>query len=849
MLAVLLALSLQSPMFPFVVPWDDSVSGTATDVSFLNAMPAGKNGWITAKDGRFIESKTGTRVKFFGTNVTGNMAFPPKADADKVAARMAKLGINIVRFHHLQNNWALNGGMIWKPDKIYIEIDPAALDRMDYFVSALKKKGIYSNINLQTTRNYVPELGFPESVRQIKFDFAKKIDKVDERMIELQKQYAKELIGRTNPYTGLKYSEDPAVMVVEINNENSLVGWPGEVPGEGLRNLPEPFLGNVKKKWSAWLKKKYGNDAALLAGWSKGITPDGPSLVTGNHKWSWENQSNGDVKVETPAGSANSKFAPPFKITVNSNAGPDWHVQNHITGLDLQEGATYTLRFLAKSSKEQDARVSATLDVDDWHNIGLNPSFKLTPAWREYIFNFRATGVLKDHSRIAFAVGNCRGTIEISELSVSPGLGGSVLKSGESLNGSINLPEGGTQVQMEDYLQFLTETETAYSNNMRKFLRDDLGFKQANIIDTQIAWGGLTSLTREASMEYADNHAYWQHPSFPGTGWDAKNWVVNQRALVSEFERGMGDLGGLAIFRVEGKPYSISEYCHPAPNDFQSEMMPLYANFAALQDWDMIYTFDYGYAGTGHDNDKIQGFFAVGSNPAKAAYFPSAALIFRQSLMPSAPDSALLTAPVQPWKGPRSPYAVWGNKIPDMWRTKIALKQGTGTEAGVTTQPTRGLSFASTRKLPGGMVFIGNSSASKSVVGFVGGQKVTLGDNSFQFGSFGNSFASLTLSATDSKSIENSGRALLTIMGKAENQAMGWNATRTSVSDQWGRGPTVIEGIPCSVELKVDGPRKVWALDGNGRRGAVVPTKYVGGKLSFSIGPEFKTAWYEVGKS
>ncbi len=849
MLATLLALSLQSPMFPFVVPWDDSVAGTATDVSFLNAMPAGKNGWITAKDGRFVESKTGSRIRFFGTNVTAKMAFPPKDDADKVAARMAKLGINIVRFHHLQNTWAQDGGMIWKPGKLYLELDPDAVDRMDYFIAALKKKGIYSNINLQTTRNYIPEMGFPASVRDIKFNYAKKIDKIDTRMIELQKQYARDLIGRKNPYTGLTYAEDPAIMVVEINNENSLVGWPGEVPGEGLRNLPEPFLSNVKRIWTHWLKAKYSTDAALLAAWSKGVTPDGPSIVTGTRKWSWENQSNGDVKAESPDGSANDRFAPPLKITVNSNAGPDWHVQAHVTGLDLKEGDTYTLRFKARSSKAQSVRVSATLDVDDWRNLGLNPEVPLKTDWQDYKFSFRAGRGLKDHARIAFALGSCRGTIEIRELSVSPGLGGAILGSGESLErGLVDLPEGGTATQMEDYLRFLTETETAYSNNMRKFLREDLGFKNANIVDTQIAWGGLTSLTREANMEFADNHAYWQHPNFPGSEWDGKNWVVGQRAHVNEFEKGWGALGGLATFRVANKPYAISEYCHPAPNDFQAEMMPLFANFAALQDWDMIYTFDYGYAGAGHENDKIQGFFAVGSNPAKAAYFPSAALTFRQGLMPVAPDWALLTTQAEPWKSPRNSWEAWGDKVPDLLRTKVAIRQGTGTTAEVTNRPTRGVTFASARKLPGGMVFLGDASATKSIVGFVGGQSLDLRENTFNFGSFGNGFASLTLTSTDSKSIENSARALLTVMGKAENQGMGWNANRTSVSDQWGKGPSLVEGIPCEISLVTDGPRKVWVLDGNGRRGKEIPVKYSEGKTSFTIGPEYQTAWYEVSK-
>ena len=41
-----------------------------------------------------------------------------------------------------------------------------------------------------------------------------------------------------------------------------------------------------------------------------------------------------------------------------------------------------------------------------------------------------------------------------------------------------------------------------------------------------MGYGGLSSLGREASMEFADNHAYWQHPSFPNQSWDAKDWII-----------------------------------------------------------------------------------------------------------------------------------------------------------------------------------------------------------------------------------------------------------------------------------------------------------------------------------
>ena len=40
-------------------------------------------------------------------------------------------------------------------------------------------------------------------------------------MIELQKEYAKELLCHVNPYTGLSLADDPAVVTVQINNEDS----------------------------------------------------------------------------------------------------------------------------------------------------------------------------------------------------------------------------------------------------------------------------------------------------------------------------------------------------------------------------------------------------------------------------------------------------------------------------------------------------------------------------------------------------------------------------------------------------------------------------------------------------
>ncbi len=119
---------------------------------------------IVVKEGVFVEEKTNRRVRFLATNLTARAAFPTHADADRIALRMARLGINLVRLHHLQNGWEKDGGTIWKPGKPFLEVDPKQVDALDYLVGALKKQGIYTNLNLTTTREYLPEHGFPESV-------------------------------------------------------------------------------------------------------------------------------------------------------------------------------------------------------------------------------------------------------------------------------------------------------------------------------------------------------------------------------------------------------------------------------------------------------------------------------------------------------------------------------------------------------------------------------------------------------------------------------------------------------------------------------------------------------------
>lgn len=819
--------------FPFAIPWDDALAGTANDASFLNVKPAGRNGRIVRKGAEFVEEVTGKAVRFFGTNLGARAAFPLKEDAPKIAAHLAKMGINIVRFHHLQNDWDKEFGMIWKKGREHIEFDPVQVDRLDFFVNELKKQGIFVNMNLQTTRKMIPELGFPASTLEIP-NFQKKVDKLNAKMISLQKDYARQLLDRVNPYTKLKYKDDPALMVIEINNENSLVGWPGESPGQGLEKWPEPYQTELRTKWNGWLKAKYKDDAPLAKAWPTRDLLKGASITNSSSKWTWENQSSGDVSFMQK--STDQTGAPQLDVNVVSNKGPNWHVQAHLGGLNLVSGKQYTVQFEGKADRKVAVNIDSRLDQPDWRFLGLGGSVELGTEWRKYALSWNAVGTEPNHARLGFVLGDVRGKISIRNLTIREGSFEVGVTPGESLaKGNVGIPSASTSVKYLDYAQFLIETEAAYSKQMRDYLRNELGFAKVNMVDTQISWGGLTSLIREKDMEFADNHAYWNHPTFLGTDWDPKNYRVERTALVNSPD--LGTLKDLAVFRVAGKPYSVSEYNHPAPSDYQCEMMPLYASVGATQAWNILYTFAWDGTGSREKNDQIDGFFDFAKNPAKKAFFPATAILFRNGLMDPFVQERKISVPEDGWKKSLYPTS-FASEI-DVLKQRYEIQYWTQT--GISAQK----NSTQTKRIvkDGNSTIVFESDKALTISGFVGGQTFETQHGKFAFGKTPTNFASLMLVPVDGKPLKESKRMLLTVVGRVENVGMGWNAARDSVSDQWGTGPVRAEVVPLQVDLTGSGLKKVSALGTTGNSARTVRLDVTG---SFVIDSGTRSVWYEL---
>jgi len=224
--------------FDFVIT-DLDTTKNAIDLSFLNEDVAGANGFVTVKDGHFVNG-SGEKVRFFGTNLTFSSCFPEKETATKIAARLSKMGMNVVRFHHMDMRATPDG--IW--DTTMTSLDPAQLDKLDWLIYQLKKHGVYTNINLHVSRTYP---GLETEVPQ--FRFGKTLDNYYRPYIDFQKDYARMLLTHENQYTGNAYVDEPAVAFIELNNENSLLSnW---------RLLPQ-VTGDLKtsilSQWNTWLK-------------------------------------------------------------------------------------------------------------------------------------------------------------------------------------------------------------------------------------------------------------------------------------------------------------------------------------------------------------------------------------------------------------------------------------------------------------------------------------------------------------------------------------------------------------------------------------------------------------------
>ncbi len=230
----------------------------ALNFSHLLDAPAGKHGFVRPCRGKLCFTN-GERIRFFGTNLSGGACVPDKDAADAFAGRIASMGLNMVRLHYADSH-SQRGGLIDYSRGTSRHLSPDALDRLDYLVYRLKEEGIYIHLDLFVGRTFLPgdELDYPDDLTQGPL---KHINIHNRKLIQLQKEYAKAYLHHKNPYTGLRYADEPAVAVVQVMNENSIFWAPD------YERHPS-YVREMDERFNHWLLAKYGCREYLADAWT-----------------------------------------------------------------------------------------------------------------------------------------------------------------------------------------------------------------------------------------------------------------------------------------------------------------------------------------------------------------------------------------------------------------------------------------------------------------------------------------------------------------------------------------------------------------------------------------------------
>ncbi|MDF2441182.1 MAG: hypothetical protein JWN98_2166 [Abditibacteriota bacterium] len=227
------------------------------DFSNLLDAPAGKYGFLQSKGEHFVWPN-GKRARFWGINVANTSLMESDHDITQIINNFKTAGFNLVRLHHFDER----GGIIDLQAKDSRRFLPDRLRKLDFWIHKARQAGLYVYLDLLDYRRFKEGDGVPnaEAIGRA----GRPYNVFDPRLIELQKEYAYKLLREhVNPYTGLAYVDDPAIVMLEIYDESGLF-----MRRDVWRTMPEPYARRFKTMWNAWLRARYKTTQGLASAWT-----------------------------------------------------------------------------------------------------------------------------------------------------------------------------------------------------------------------------------------------------------------------------------------------------------------------------------------------------------------------------------------------------------------------------------------------------------------------------------------------------------------------------------------------------------------------------------------------------
>ncbi|WP_158630192.1 cellulase family glycosylhydrolase [Cohnella sp. AR92] len=582
--------------------------------------PAGKYGFVRAEGDQF-SFEGGRMFKIWGTNLYLRGALQSKESAEKLADQLAKLGYNLVRLHGLDN---VDGGILAQGDRL--ALDAEAMDKLDYLIYLLKKKGIYIDLNVHVNNRYehsdLPQTGIPIDGKQVHY-FSEDAEKHLRTYIEL-------LASHLNPYTGLAYRDEPAIAVVELLNEDGMLqaSLAGQLNGKYEANSAKNVRGSydllLTQKWNEWLKQRYGTNKKLSDAW-KGREA-GPNLLSSPESKSgldWFFKTNAEGLQSTVSYDSGLRA---IRISTNklAKAPEKLHIQYGQKGFSMQRGERYELQFDVKADSVRTIAVELTNASEANGSLGTYlgdetrkefEEIPVTTSWehRRYVFT-SYDGSPDVPAKLDFAVGDSTGKLYLKNISLRIAEVQS-LSPGESLElGTVKRTyifdsEDDSKQRTQDLTEFYYELETGLNERLYKYARS-AGFRQPLSFNNWYNGGNLSTLA-QSKGDFTDNHIFWDPPS----SWArSQPFTMNNRSPVSDPEKLLPHM--MMIQAIKDKPYLLSEVNNTFPSDYEYEFYPVLVPYCSLQGIGGIIQYAYTDADIGTlKDDYVKSFLYTVNDP------------------------------------------------------------------------------------------------------------------------------------------------------------------------------------------------------------------------------------------
>ncbi|MFH0756752.1 MAG: beta-galactosidase [Bacteroidota bacterium] len=223
---------------PYVPSASDVHAGGILDASHYIESPGGTHGFLQQDNrGNFI-FEDGTPATFLGGQIS---PFPEKEEAEWIVQWMRRHGLNYARSHGFglpdQDRW----------------------EKLDYLVHQCKQAGIY----LVLTPVYWTEFEVTDPEGNPVKTSSHVILFFNREMEMAVRDLWKAFYTHKNPYTGLRYMEDPTIVSFELKNEDSPF-WALDWIRKGL----PVYWKEMQQQFSDFLKDKYGTTGALREAWT-----------------------------------------------------------------------------------------------------------------------------------------------------------------------------------------------------------------------------------------------------------------------------------------------------------------------------------------------------------------------------------------------------------------------------------------------------------------------------------------------------------------------------------------------------------------------------------------------------